>query len=117
VVESGGRPDLAEEALGPEARAQLGVEHLDRHEAVVPQVAGEIHRGHAAVTELALDRVAAGQGGFEVFQGLGQRETCLVGVSPGLAGAPIRPDSPGDCYRFSGQKRSFRGGEAGTDAR
>jgi hypothetical protein len=33
------------------------VEHLERHGAIVAEVAGEIDRGHAAATKLALDAV------------------------------------------------------------
>jgi hypothetical protein len=40
----------------------------------VPEIAGEIDRGHAATAELALDQVAVGQGGLETFQGLAQRD-------------------------------------------
>ena len=44
---------------GPSAAAELGVEHLERDRAVVPEVLGEVDRGHAAAAELALERVAA----------------------------------------------------------
>ncbi len=39
----------------------------------VPEIAGEIDRGHAAAAELALEQVAVGQGGLEPFESLGQR--------------------------------------------
>ena len=61
MLQPGGEADLALEALGPERGGQLGVEHLERHRPVVPEVLGEIDRGHAAAPELALERVAVGQ--------------------------------------------------------
>ena len=71
VVERGGDPDLAGEAVGAEQRAELGPEHLDRHLAVVPEVVGQVDRRHAAPAELALDGVAALQRGAELFQLIG----------------------------------------------
>ena len=63
MLELGGRLDLAQEALGAERGAEVRMEHLDRHVAVVLEVVGEIHRRHSARAEFALDAVAAGQGG------------------------------------------------------
>ena len=47
MLEPGGEPDLALEALGAERGGELGVEHLERDRPVVPEVAGEVDRGHA----------------------------------------------------------------------
>ena len=58
VLETGGEPDLPKKALGAEGGGQLGVQHLQGDGAVVPQVAREVHGGHAATAELALERVA-----------------------------------------------------------
>jgi hypothetical protein len=44
------------------------VQHLEGDRALVLEVPGEIHRSHAAPAELALDRVAVGQGGLETVQ-------------------------------------------------
>ena len=65
MLELGRELDLAEEALGAERGGELGPEHLEGDQALVPQVAREIDRGHAALPELALDGVAAGEGGSE----------------------------------------------------
>ncbi len=54
--------DLAQEALGTEDRGEVGVQHLERHGAVVLEVFGEVHRGHPARAELALDGVTVGEG-------------------------------------------------------
>ena len=40
---------------GPSECSQFGVQDLERHGPIVPEVAGEIDRGHAAASELALD--------------------------------------------------------------
>ncbi len=65
MLESRRKPDLALEALRAEHRRDLGVQDLERHRAVMPKVAREKYRGHAAATELALDRIAASQGAFQ----------------------------------------------------
>jgi hypothetical protein len=61
VLQRRGDADLREEPLGPHGRRELLVQHLDGDAAAVPQVAREVHGGHAAAPELALDRVAAGE--------------------------------------------------------
>ena len=66
MIELGGDADLAGEPVGPEHRSQLGPEHLDRDLAVMPQIVGEIDRGHPAVAQLALDPVAARERGREM---------------------------------------------------
>ena len=61
MLQTGRQPDLALEALGAETRGQLGVEDLERHRPVVPEILREIHRGHAAPADLSLEAVAGGQ--------------------------------------------------------
>ena len=61
MLQLGGGLDLAQEPLGAEDGGQLGVEHLERDLAVVPEVVGEVDGGHAALAELALDAVAVSQ--------------------------------------------------------
>ena len=58
MLQPGREADLALEAIGPQSGGQLGVQHLERHRPVVPEVLGEIDDGHAPAAELALDRVA-----------------------------------------------------------
>ena len=55
-------PDLAQESLTAERRAEVGVEHLDGDVAIVLEVVREVDCRHAARAELALDAVMAGQG-------------------------------------------------------
>ena len=47
----------------PSDGGELRAQHLDGDLAVVLQVLGEVHRGHAALAQLALDAVAVGQSG------------------------------------------------------
>ena len=60
--------DLAQEALRAQRLRDLGIHHLDRHVTVVLEVVREVHRGHAARAELALDAIAVGQRGRESRQ-------------------------------------------------
>jgi len=57
MLESRGHANLALEALGPEARSELRMQDFECDGSPVAQILGEKHRGHAAATELALDRV------------------------------------------------------------
>src|SRR5437762_1981787 len=52
MLQARGDADLAEEALGAEHRAQLGIQDLERHIALVLEVAREIHRRHTAGANL-----------------------------------------------------------------
>jgi hypothetical protein len=79
VLKPGGEPDPAEEALGTECRRQLGMEDLERHRPLVPEVSGQEHRRHAATPELPLDDVAAPQLGFKSVAKVGQSGP-VVGV-------------------------------------
>jgi len=58
VGEARGKLDFAEEPVRAEARGDFGTKHLQRHAAVVLQIAGQEHHGHAALAELALNVVA-----------------------------------------------------------
>ncbi len=72
VLQRRGGRDLLDEPLGAEDGGELGLEDLERHLALVLEVLGQVHRGHAALAQLALDAVAVGQGGGEAVQGVGQ---------------------------------------------
>jgi hypothetical protein len=61
LLEAGGEPDLSKEALGAEAKSQLGVEHLEGDRPVVAEIAGQPDSSHAPAAELALERVAVPQ--------------------------------------------------------
>jgi len=58
------------------------VEDLEGDKTVVLQVTGEIDRRHPAAAELALDRVAAGEGGLQVAELVGQAAIPGRGTTP-----------------------------------
>ena len=53
--------DLAQEALRTDRRGQFGSQHFDRHEPMMLDVVREVDRRHAAVPQLALDRIATSE--------------------------------------------------------
>jgi hypothetical protein len=59
MLQPGGQPDLPLEPLGAQRRGQLGQEDFQRDRPVVPEVLGQVDRGHAPAAELALDRVSS----------------------------------------------------------
>ncbi len=61
MLEPGGELDLALEPVVAHAGGELRMEQLERHRPVVPEVAGEVDRGHAPAPELALERVSLHQ--------------------------------------------------------
>lgn len=69
VPERCGGPDLPEKPLRAERVPKFGAEDLDGDGAVVLAIAGQVHRGHPALPQLALDGVAVGEGGAEVVEG------------------------------------------------
>jgi hypothetical protein len=62
VLEVGGDLDLGQKPLAADDGGELGVQHLDGHLAAVLHVFGQIHGGHAALSQLALETVTVGQG-------------------------------------------------------
>ena len=73
VLQAGGHLDFAGEPVGAERGRQFGAEHLDRHPAVVLQVLGEVHRGHAALAEFPFDAIASSQRGSQSVVGVSHR--------------------------------------------
>src|SRR6185436_10822873 len=71
--------DFAQETLGAECGAQVGMQHLDGDLAVVPKIAGQVHRRHAALTQLPLDAVAVGQCSGEPGLGIAHAVPRLAG--------------------------------------
>ena len=67
-------PDLAQKPLGTQCRREFRVEDFDSDRTVVPKVCSQVYGGHATAAKRALDQVAVGECGFEVFQALGHRE-------------------------------------------
>jgi hypothetical protein len=63
-----GHLDLAEKTGGPDRRRKIVREDFDCNLSVVFQIAREIDGSHCAAPDLALDHVAAAQGGAESFR-------------------------------------------------
>jgi hypothetical protein len=72
MLQAGGDPNLLEESLRSERGGELGAQDLERDGPIVPEVVGEVDRGHTAASELALDAIAVGQGGREEGGSVGQ---------------------------------------------
>jgi len=53
--------DLAKEAVGPDGRRQLGVQHLDGDRTTVLQIVGQEHRRHAPPANFPLDAIPRGE--------------------------------------------------------
>ena len=88
MLQAGSDADLALEALGAERCGELGAKHLEGDEAVVVQVPREVHRCHAALTELALDRVAAGQRRPELVGRACHRAPAISAIQRSLCWSP-----------------------------
>jgi len=61
---------ISQESLDAYEAGELGVHDLDRHLAVVADVVGQIHVGHAAGAELPLDRVAVRERRLQTVEGI-----------------------------------------------
>lgn len=61
MLQAGGSPDFRQKALASQHRPEVGVEDLDRHMALVPEVLRPKHRRHAAGAEMRIQDVAVGQ--------------------------------------------------------
>src|SRR5215212_4642697 len=77
MLQSRGRPNLRKKALAAERRAELRVQHLDGHVALMLQIDRAIHGGHSACPELALDIVAVGERPSEAREDVGHRHKLL----------------------------------------
>ena len=62
VSELRGEPNLAEEALGPQRAGHFGPEHFERDQARLLEIPREVDRRHPTPAQLALERVAGGEG-------------------------------------------------------
>ncbi len=83
VLQVGGGADLGQEALAAHHGGQLGLEDLEGDPAVVLQVLGQVDRGHAALAELALEAVAALEGGGQARERVrhrGDTASIMVGA-------------------------------------
>jgi hypothetical protein len=65
--------DLPAETFRADRGGEVARQHLDRDPAPMLPVLREIHGPHATPPELALDGVAAGQGGRKLSEGICRR--------------------------------------------
>jgi len=72
--------DLAQESVRGHRGRELRPDDLERHVTPVPQVAREIHHGHAAMAKRLPNLVVVGEGGLK-GQPIGHREV-LRGLRP-----------------------------------
>ena len=69
MLQRRGGLDFLDEPVGAEHGGEFGLQDLDRDLAIVLEVLGEVHRGHAARAQLALEAVAVGEGGGQASDG------------------------------------------------
>jgi hypothetical protein len=72
--------DLAQETVAAERGAQFRVQDLDGDVPVVPDVMGQVDRGHAVRAELALHAVAPGERRGEALHGCAH----VTAIPPGV---------------------------------
>ncbi len=77
MLQPGRGLDLAQEPLATQGRPEIGMQHLDSDLAVMAEIVGEVHRRHAALSELALDPVAVRERRGEPLGG-GHLPPCLA---------------------------------------
>ena len=73
MLERGGELDLAAESVGAQRSGEIGREDLDDDLPAQGGLPGLEDPAHAAATQLALEQIAAGQGGAELIGEIGQR--------------------------------------------
>jgi len=71
VLQVGGGLDLGQEPIGPDDGRQLRPQDFERYLAVVLDILGQVHRGHATGAEFALDGIALGEGAGQTFRDVG----------------------------------------------
>jgi hypothetical protein len=75
-----------EKPLGADDRRELGPEHLERDLPVVAEVVGEEHRGHPALSQVAVEPVSIGECRGEPFQSRCHRRLRVRSKASWLAG-------------------------------
>ena len=81
VLELGDELDLTRKAIVAEGVGELRPEHLERHLAVVLEVAREVDRGHPASPDLPNNHVLVAEGGGEAGLLVGQKDPVVGGVT------------------------------------
>ena len=68
MLQIGGELDFLKEPLGAENGAEFRAEHFERDETVVPEVLGQVDRGHASRAQLPIQPITVGERYREAFQ-------------------------------------------------
>jgi hypothetical protein len=79
MLKVGGGADLTEEPLGADHGGELGPEQLEGDPPLVPEIVSQVHRGHAARTQLALEVIAVRQGRLESAKHIGHMAHVVEG--------------------------------------
>ena len=101
VLQPRRRLDFGEEAIAAECSTEIGVQHLDGDVAVVLEIMREIHGGHPAGAELAVDAIAVGEGQVQACDDVRVHGAAELGIRA-TGGQPNR--GPNACTR--GKARS-----------
>ena len=78
MLQAGRGLDLGEKSFGAKRRREIGVQHLERHLAAVPEIAREIHGGHATRANFTLDVVSLGKARAESGNDVGHDEAVIT---------------------------------------
>ena len=104
-----GRRDLVHEALGPEDRRKLRLQHFQRDPPFVFQILGEVNGRHSALTELTLDAIPIGERGAKA-RGLERQRRMHVDQRPerGIALQLRMRDELSAATRYGSRKSAAR---------
>ena len=94
VLQPGGQLDLAQEALAPQRHGDFGAQRLERDEALMPDIAGEVDHRHPAAAELPINDVVPGQRPIQSSKGISHRDNDNSGESVARARRQYRAGPP-----------------------
>src|SRR5882762_4841502 len=72
MLQAGGQLDLTQEALTAQRHGDLRAQRLQGQEALVLGIAGQVHGGHAATPQLAIDDVPIAERGVQLCNWVGR---------------------------------------------
>ena len=72
MLQTGGDGNFPEKALRPECGRQLVAQDLERNQAAMLEIVGEVDNGHPTAAQLALDAIAVAEGCLNRLGGIRQ---------------------------------------------
>ena len=84
MIQSCGELCFANESVARERFYNLVVQHLDRDAAIMPEIARQIDRGHAAAAKLAFNVVFVGERSPELAVQRGSAHECREGIDANI---------------------------------